>query len=354
MGSGPGTGLTEAGPKVYRIALHPVVSPETLIQKAPSERRTNPPPLNPLPANRLSVPAEMPKREEREKLTTDLKKPEEPVLQSEIPKKEEASVTLPPALLARSPEESEEERKHQPVVAAAPIPSLEVIPDMKETVNARIPGGVVNGGNAIAAVGPGEGPVINNSAASGLDSVSGPRPGPGSALVAELGSARSEGNGNGSGGHGDNGSLNGGGSGNGRPAWSGNGRQVVAGTGIPGSGNGSGKGEGNGKRGDGSIAFGSGGGGTAIPSPRHAENPRPVYPPEAKKNGYHGQVLLKVEILSSGLVGEIEIKRSSGHRVLDQSALRAVKQWKFSPARQEGIPVAFWVNIPFTFEFMIE
>ena len=228
LGSGPGTRFTEAGSKVYRIALHPVVSPEDLIQKTPSERRRNPPPLNPLPANRLSVPAEIPKREEGDRLTADMKKPEEPLFHSETPKKEDVSVALPPTLLTRSPEESEEQYKHQPIVAAAPTPSPGAVPAMKETVNQGLPGGPAGGDRSVVG-GPGEGPASGKGGS-----------GPGAGVGAGFGSNPAGGNGNGSAGAGDNGSPRGEGPGDGRPVWSGNGRQALAGTGVPGSGSGSG------------------------------------------------------------------------------------------------------------------
>lgn len=84
--------------------------------------------------------------------------------------------------------------------------------------------------------------------------------------------------------------------------------------------------------------------------PRYAENPKPLYPREARKKGYEGEVLLRVEVLSNGRVGEIEVRRSSGHEVLDRSAISAVKQWKFVPAKKGETPVPGWVNIPVAFQ----
>jgi TonB family protein len=84
--------------------------------------------------------------------------------------------------------------------------------------------------------------------------------------------------------------------------------------------------------------------------PRYAQNPKPLYPREAKKRGYEGEVLLRVEVLSNGRVGEIEVKRSSGHEVLDRSAMTAVRQWRFVPARKGETPVPVWVNIPVAFQ----
>jgi protein TonB len=84
--------------------------------------------------------------------------------------------------------------------------------------------------------------------------------------------------------------------------------------------------------------------------PRYSKNPKPLYPQEARKKGYEGEVLLKVEVLSDGRVGEVEVRRSSGHDILDRSAMAAVKRWKFLPAKKGETAVPVWVNIPVIFE----
>ena len=84
--------------------------------------------------------------------------------------------------------------------------------------------------------------------------------------------------------------------------------------------------------------------------PRYGENPKPVYPAEARKKGYQGEVILKAKILSNGRVDQVELKKSSGHEILDRSALAAVKQWKFIPAKEGGESIPVWVNIPVTFQ----
>jgi periplasmic protein TonB len=84
--------------------------------------------------------------------------------------------------------------------------------------------------------------------------------------------------------------------------------------------------------------------------PKYAENPKPLYPREARKKGFQGEVVLKVEVLSNGLVGQVEVKQSSGHEILDRSALSAVKQWKFFPAKRGESAISFWVNIPIKFQ----
>jgi len=84
--------------------------------------------------------------------------------------------------------------------------------------------------------------------------------------------------------------------------------------------------------------------------PRYAENPKPVYPQEARRRGYEGEVLLRVEVLANGRVGRLEVKKSSGYKILDRSALTAVKQWKFIPANEGNGTIPCWVNIPIKFQ----
>jgi len=84
--------------------------------------------------------------------------------------------------------------------------------------------------------------------------------------------------------------------------------------------------------------------------PRYAENPKPVYPQEARKKRYEGEVILRVEILQNGRVGQIDVKKSSGYGLLDHSALAAVRQWKFIPAKKGEKAISLWVNIPVKFQ----
>jgi len=90
-------------------------------------------------------------------------------------------------------------------------------------------------------------------------------------------------------------------------------------------------------------------GGVGGGSARYAENPKPPYPEEARKKGMEGEVLLRVEVLANGWVGQIEVKRSSGHEILDRSALSTVKQWRFIPANRGNGSIPCWVNIPIKF-----
>jgi protein TonB len=83
--------------------------------------------------------------------------------------------------------------------------------------------------------------------------------------------------------------------------------------------------------------------------PRYGSNPLPVYPSLARKMGHEGIVLLAAEILSDGRVGQLAVKKSSGYPTLDQSALDAVRRWKFIPAKWMGKAVSAWVDVPVKF-----
>lgn len=87
-----------------------------------------------------------------------------------------------------------------------------------------------------------------------------------------------------------------------------------------------------------------------VVGPKYYRNPKPPYPRIARRQGYEGIVVLKVEILSNGRVGQIRVKKSSGHRMLDRSALKTVKQWKFIPAKRGEDPIQMWAEIPIRFE----
>jgi TonB family protein len=89
--------------------------------------------------------------------------------------------------------------------------------------------------------------------------------------------------------------------------------------------------------------------GIADAYPLYRENVPPVYPEIARIRGYEGIVLVAAEILPDGSVGNMKIRKSSGHAILDQSAVAAVKPWKFEPAKKSGKPFAVWVELPIKF-----
>jgi protein TonB len=64
---------------------------------------------------------------------------------------------------------------------------------------------------------------------------------------------------------------------------------------------------------------------------------QPVYPPLARQARIQGTVLLRAQIGKDGSIQNLQLV--SGHPMLVQSALDAVKQWKYKPYLLNGEPV---------------
>lgn len=84
--------------------------------------------------------------------------------------------------------------------------------------------------------------------------------------------------------------------------------------------------------------------------PRYDVNPPPKYPRAARRRNYQGTVLLEVRVTVDGRAAEVKVARSSGHALLDESALAAVRGWLFTPARRGALPIETWVAVPVRFE----
>lgn len=95
------------------------------------------------------------------------------------------------------------------------------------------------------------------------------------------------------------------------------------------------------------AAAGAPGGVTSPVRPR--SNPRPAYPPEARRLGQQGRVILEVQVGADGRAISVSVKRSSGFPALDSAAVQAVQRWTFEPARMAGIPIASRADVPVNF-----
>lgn len=99
-----------------------------------------------------------------------------------------------------------------------------------------------------------------------------------------------------------------------------------------------------------STTFYSQGGAITEVSPDYLKNPAPYYPWEAREKGWQGVVILKVSIDKSGRPIKVEKEKGSGYAVLDESAVKTVKSWRFRPAQVGALPVESSVRIPVRFE----
>lgn len=76
----------------------------------------------------------------------------------------------------------------------------------------------------------------------------------------------------------------------------------------------------------------------------------PIYPPQEIRMNHSGTVLLAVQVLPDGSIGDVRIERSSGRPRLDQAALRAARTWKLVPGTRDGVAAIMWKQVPVTFQ----
>jgi TonB family protein len=74
----------------------------------------------------------------------------------------------------------------------------------------------------------------------------------------------------------------------------------------------------------------------------------PIYSEEARKAKYQGIVVLSAIVRSDGTIEILKVVRGLGLG-LDESAIQALKQWKFRPAMKNGVPVNVSLNIEVNF-----
>jgi len=80
--------------------------------------------------------------------------------------------------------------------------------------------------------------------------------------------------------------------------------------------------------------------------PRPIKIVKPKYPELAKQMGLEGAVVVNALISEKGDVLQVEILRGIKNGApLEQAALAAVRQWKFSPAVKNGVKVKVWKPI---------
>jgi protein TonB len=127
----------------------------------------------------------------------------------------------------------------------------------------------------------------------------------------------------------------------------------------PGRGGGTGTGTGTGLgAGDGSgVGPGSGGGtgggpyrpGSGIAPPRLLREVKADYTEDARQRGISGDVVLEIVVRRDGSVGDIRILKGLAGGLNDR-AVQAVRQWRFSPASRQGAPVDVIVEVAVEFK----
>jgi protein TonB len=88
------------------------------------------------------------------------------------------------------------------------------------------------------------------------------------------------------------------------------------------------------------------GGGMRPPTKTHHVSPE--YPAEARNAGLSGVVILEATIDPDGAVSDVQIVRSVNG--LDEAAIAAVRQWRYSPTMLNGEPVPVIMTVTVNFQ----
>ena len=86
-------------------------------------------------------------------------------------------------------------------------------------------------------------------------------------------------------------------------------------------------------------------------SPQVLKSVRPAYTNDAKKAKIEGVVRLQVVVMPDGTVTEVHIVKSLDKKHgLDEEAIKAAKQWRFTPGTKdrEPVPVQVFIELKFT------
>jgi TonB family protein len=82
-------------------------------------------------------------------------------------------------------------------------------------------------------------------------------------------------------------------------------------------------------------------------------NPKPHYPLASRRLREQGLVVVKLCVNEQGIVGEAVVSKGSGFQNLDQSALKALSQWRFTPITSNStnfFSQCFQTPVQFTLE----
>jgi len=85
-------------------------------------------------------------------------------------------------------------------------------------------------------------------------------------------------------------------------------------------------------------------------APRPISQRAPTYPPELRRAGISGTVVLMFVVRDDGSTSNITVERSD-NPAFEEPAIRAVRRWRFEPGEKDGKAVNTRVRIPIPFKF---
>lgn len=89
-----------------------------------------------------------------------------------------------------------------------------------------------------------------------------------------------------------------------------------------------------------------------VDAERRADNEPPRYPEADRLAGHEGTVVVTATVDALGVVLDVALRTPSPFPGLNREALRAVRGWRFEPARRHGEPVATTTDV--TVEFRLQ
>ena len=86
-----------------------------------------------------------------------------------------------------------------------------------------------------------------------------------------------------------------------------------------------------------------------VTAPVLVQRVEPVYPEIARRGRAEGKVVVEAVIDDRGVVQEPRVVQSTTIPLLNEEALKAVRQWRYRPALFRGKPVRVYVTVSVTF-----
>jgi protein TonB len=87
--------------------------------------------------------------------------------------------------------------------------------------------------------------------------------------------------------------------------------------------------------------------GSVLRAPQKIHQVAPTYPHIAQAAHVSGTVILEALIAEDGSVKDVKVLRSKP--LLDDAAVEAVRQWRFTPTLLNGVPVQVIMSVTVTF-----
>jgi len=87
-----------------------------------------------------------------------------------------------------------------------------------------------------------------------------------------------------------------------------------------------------------------------VQRPTKVRDVAPLYPELARRTGVEGVVTIECSIDTEGRV--VDARVLGGHPLLRSAALEAVRQWRYTPTRLNGVPVAVIMSVTVQFRLV--